>query len=256
MTALLDIHSLSVGIAGKQVCQALSLQIKAGESWAILGMNGVGKTTLLHTLAGLRAAQHGEILLDGSNLQQLSRRDIAMKLGLLLQDSEDAFPGTVMQTALCGRHPHMKSWQWESQTDLEIAQQALSFVGMQTFAERSILSLSGGERRRVAIATLLCQQTPLMLLDEPTNHLDLRFQHLILSGLIDLLKQQQRATLMIMHDVNLAIRYCDHALLLFNDGNHLAGRCDEIMNSENLSKLYDYPMKCINDNGETVYLPT
>lgn len=255
MSNLLETRNLSVEIAGKHICNKLELTIHPGECWAMLGMNGVGKTTLLHTIAGLRPPITGDIMLEDKLIQNIPRKEIACTMGLLLQDYEDAFPGTVMQTVLCGRHPHMNNWQWESSADIAIAEQALAFVDMAAFTDRSILSLSGGERRRVAIAALLCQQTRLLLLDEPTNHLDLRFQHQILSQLVSQLKQNKQAAIMIMHDVNLALRYCDHALLLFDNGEHLAGKCSDVISIDNLSRLYDYPMRSMENNGEEVFLP-
>lgn len=254
MSRLVETRQLSVEIADKIVCQGLDLQIESGQSWAVLGMNGVGKTTLLHTLAGLRSPQAGTIELLGKDIDQLSKRHIAQTLGLLLQDYEDAFPGTVMQTVLTGRHPHMTHWQWESAEDIAIATEALSFVDLKDFAERSILTLSGGERRRVALASLLCQQPRLFLLDEPTNHLDLRYQHQLLEGLSTQLKAQNKSAIMIMHDVNLATRYCDHALLLFNDGSHKTGNCSEVINRENLSRLYDYPMHSLKENNTEIFI--
>ncbi len=255
MSILLETHQLSVTIADKTICQKLDLQIKSGQSWAILGMNGVGKTTLLHTLAALRTPQSGTIELLGKNIFQLNKRAIAKILGLLLQDHEDAFPGSVMQTVLTGRHPHMNNWQWESAQDIAIAKQALAFVELEEFAERSILTLSGGERRRVALASLLCQQPKLFLLDEPTNHLDLRYQHRLLDNLSTQLRQQNKTAIMIMHDVNLAMRYCNHALLLFNDGSHQIGFCNEVINKESLSRLYDYPMRSLKENDTEIFIP-
>lgn len=255
MSPLLTSHDLSAAIAGKTICQGLDLQIQPGEAWAILGMNGIGKTTLLHTLAGLRPPQSGRIELLGENISQLGKRRIAKRMGLLLQDYEDAFPGTVLQTVLTGRHPHMNSWQWESVDDLEIARDALKFVELEDFSERSILTLSGGERRRVALATLLCQQPRVYLLDEPTNHLDLRFQHQILKALREQLGEQNKSAVMIMHDVNLAMRYCDHALLLFGEGDFVAGTCSEVINQENLSRLYNYPMLGLQAAQGEIFIP-
>jgi len=255
VSILLETKKLCVTIAEKTICQDLDLPIHTGQIWAILGMNGVGKTTLLHTLAGLRNPHAGSIELIGSDITQLSKRQIARILGLLLQDQEDAFPGTVMQTVLTGRHPHMSNWQWETDTDINIATAALDFVEMAGFAERSILNLSGGERRRVALATLFCQQPELFLLDEPTNHLDLRYQHRLLDGISTQLKKENKAAIMIMHDVNLAMRYCDHALLLFSDGSFQQGSCREVINTENLTRLYDYPMHSLKENKLEIFIP-
>ncbi|MDH5445935.1 MAG: ABC transporter ATP-binding protein [Gammaproteobacteria bacterium] len=254
MTNLLTTKDLAVEIGCKAVCKDLNLNIGSGECWAILGMNGVGKTTLLHTLAGLHPAVSGQIEINNTTIENIPPRALARFMGLLLQDYEDAFPGTVMQTVLCGRHPHLKNWQWESEKDLKIARDALAFVEMQGFEDRSILTLSGGERRRVAIATLLCQQTTLLLLDEPTNHLDLRYQHKILSSLSQQIKQNRQAMLMIMHDINLATRYCDHALLMFENKDYLSGKCEDVITAENLSRLYGYPMTLIKSNNKEIYL--
>lgn len=255
MNTLLTAHGLSVEIAGKIICDDLELRIQPGECWAILGMNGAGKTTLLHTLAGLRPPRSGTIRLLDKDINRLGKRDIAKTLGLLLQDYEDAFPGTVLQTVLSGRHPHMKNWQWETAEDIAIAEQALAFVELEGFARRSVLTLSGGERRRAAIATLLCQQPRLMLLDEPTNHLDLRYQHQVLAGLTDQIREKQQAGIMIMHDVNLAMRYCDHAVLLFKGGKYLAGPCSEVITTANLSTLYDHPMRSLRENDVALFIP-
>ena len=237
----INCRDLSVSISDTQVCENLSISINAGENWAILGMNGSGKTTLLHTLAGLLAAQAGEITLNNANLNNLSRRDIAKQLGLLMQHQEDHFPGTVLETVLIGRHPHLKSWQWESDNDIQIAHDALALVGLTHFDERSILTLSGGERQRVALATLLTQQTTIRLLDEPVNHLDIHHQHEVMTLLTS--NNENIANVFVLHDVNLATRYCDHALLMFGDGKTRQGPGAEVLTENNLTKLYQHPIK-------------
>ena len=162
--SFISCNALNVKIADTQVCDNLTLSINAGESWAILGMNGCGKTTLLHTIAGLLEPQAGEINLKKKNINDLSRREIAQQVALLLQHQEDHFPGTVLEAVLIGRHPHLKSWQWESENDKQLALDTLALVGLENFSERPILTLSGGERQRVALATLLVQQTKIRLL--------------------------------------------------------------------------------------------
>ena len=239
--SLLNCHSLQVDIANTQVCKSLSLEINAGENWAILGMNGCGKTTLLHTLAGLLDTQEGDIYLSNTSLKQLSRREIAQQLSLLLQHQEDHFPGTVLESVLIGRHPHLKSWQWETENDHQLAIDTLAVLGLSDFSHRSIQTLSGGERQRVALATLLVQQTKIRLLDEPVNHLDIHHQHEVMKTLTS--NNKNTANIFVLHDVNLALRYCDHALLIYGNGQTQQGACDEVLTEENLTSLYQHPLQ-------------
>ena len=252
---LLKAQGLTVEIGGKRVCAGLDHDIHAGQRWAMLGINGVGKTTLLHTLAGLRKPAAGEARLDGEDIHELPRRTVARKLGLLLQEEGDAFPGTVLETALSGRHPHLGRWQWESAADRELAQQALAQVGLEGFEDRLLDTLSGGERRRLSLATLLCQQPRLFLLDEPTNHLDPHQQIRLLDLLAAQTRDGDRALLMILHDVNLATRFCDHALLLFGDGESLCGPAGEVLTAHNIERLYGHPVLELDGPMGPVYLP-
>jgi iron complex transport system ATP-binding protein len=202
----------------------------------------------LHTLAGLLPAQSGEIKFNNTLIDNLSRHEIAQQLSLLLQHQEDHFPGTVLESVLIGRHPHIKSWQWESEEDHKLARDVLNLVGLNDFSERSILTLSGGERQRVALATLLVQQTPIRLLDEPVNHLDIHHQHEVMQLLTH--DNEQVANVFVLHDVNLASRYCDHALLIYPNGKTQQGVCSEVLTEENLSELYQHPIQEIKYNNK------
>ena len=126
MMELLSAKRLSVAVAGKCLCRNLDLSIESGQRWAVLGPNGSGKTTLLHSLAGLRPAQGGEVLLKGRPLSAWPPRQRAKVLGILLQQYDDPFPSTVMETALIGRHPHLERWQWENSDDRRQAREAQS----------------------------------------------------------------------------------------------------------------------------------
>ncbi len=240
-TPLLQGHNLSVHIGGQQVCRDANFEFGAGECWGILGINGAGKTTLLHTLAGLRPPDCGQIRLQGTPLPHMSRRHIARHLGLMPQDTPDPFPATVLDTALIGRHPHLSRWQWESARDIERAQAILQQVDLQGFEQRQVNTLSGGERRRLALATLMVQAPAILLLDEPTNHLDLHHQH----KLLELLRDQGHTgagIVMVLHDINHVVRYCDHVILLCGDGEIIQGLQSEVLDAEVLSRLYDHPV--------------
>jgi iron complex transport system ATP-binding protein len=241
----LEAVDLCVSVAGKAVCRDLSLSVTPGERWGILGVNGVGKTTLLHVLAGLRPPQGGEVRLDGVPLAAWERRLAACQLGVLFQDAEDTFPGTALEETLIGRHPHLAPWSWETPADERLARSALERVGLTGMESRIASTLSGGERRRLALAALLAQDPRFFLLDEPTNHLDMHYQVGMLALLSGLAEQGGKALVMVLHDVNLAARFCTHLLLLFGDGEAICGDAGELLREDSLTRLYRHPVRCI-----------
>ncbi len=253
---LLETQKLEVDIAGKSVCRNLDLQIQSGECWGLLGGNGIGKTTLLHTLAGLHTPTAGAVLLRGTPLNTLGRRQIARNLGLLLQDSEDPFASSALETALIGRHPHLERWGWEGPSDRALARNALAALDLGGMEGRLTSTLSGGERRRLAIATLLTQDPVIALLDEPTNHLDLHHERLVLQLLRERTRARDGAQLMVLHDINLALEFCDHLLLLFGNGQALLGPASEIASTANLERLYHHPLTKIEGPRGPLFVPT
>jgi iron complex transport system ATP-binding protein len=252
--ALLQTRALSVEIAGKYVCRDLDFDLASGQCIGLLGGNGVGKTTLLHTLAGLRAPATGEVLLDGAALSAQPRRHVAQRLGLLMQQPEDSLPATVLETALIGRHPHLDFWRWESHADVAIARRALKNVGLEGLEQRVQTALSGGERRRLDIATVLVQDPQVFLLDEPAHQLDLQHQMALLGQLKSLAGTQGRAVLMSLHDINLAARFCDAVLMLFGDGESLFDVADRALNAENLTRLYRTPVRALPWDGGQIFI--
>ena len=253
--ALLETCKLSVSVGGKPVCRELDLTVRSGERWGVLGLNGTGKTTLLHTLGGIRPAMSGEILIDGGALSSLPHRQLAQRLGVMFQDSDEAFPSSVLEAALIGRHPHLGAWEWESAQDEAMARAALEAVGLKGFEARTTATLSGGERRRLALATLLVQDPQLMLLDEPVNHLDVHHQISALELLSRLIREHGKSLVMVLHDVNLAARYCDRVLLLHADGEVVQGEVRELLTEENLERLYRHPMRCVRQDDQVWFYP-
>jgi len=249
---LLMAQGLDVAIAGKTLVRGLDIAVNAGDSLAILGRNGSGKTTLLHTLAGLRPPAKGSIELCGKAYSAQGPRGAARLRGLLAQTQTDAFPASVLETALIGRHPHLGRWAWEGAADERIASDALAAVGLQGLESREVHTLSGGERQRLAIATLLTQQPLLYLLDEPLAHLDLAHQIAMLDLTLSYSAKGRVAFAIVMHDMNLALRYCRRALLLFGDGRWIEGTSEEVLTTESLSELYGHRLRELSD-GESRY---
>lgn len=240
---ILQARQLAVSIGLHKVCIGLDLDLAPGSRLAILGRNGAGKSTLLAALAGLRPPDAGTLLLDGKSYAEHGLRAAARLRGWLGQDRSDPFASTVLETVLTGRHPHLDRWSWESGADADIARAALAAMSLAGMEEREIHTLSGGERQRAAIATLLAQQPRLYLLDEPLAHLDLNHQIATLELLTRRSQDDGVALAMVLHDPNLALRYCDQVVLLYGDSRHLAGPAADTLDAATLSDLYGHPLR-------------
>ena len=255
MNKLLECKNLDVVVAGRCLVERLDLPLYSGQMTCLLGENGAGKTSTLHTLAGLLPHSSGKVLVADQPLEQWKRRDLAKNLGLLMQDNEDAFPATVLETALIGRHPHLGLFSWESRQDVLLAENALSELDLGGLEKRQVDTLSGGERRRLAIATLWIQDPDILLLDEPINHLDPRHQLQILRQLRQL-ADQGKTVLASLHDINLAKRFFDQALLLSGDGNWQCGPCREVLVASKLQEIFHTEFTSISHAGDEYLVAT
>jgi iron complex transport system ATP-binding protein len=240
----LQANAISITAGERTLVEDLTLTIRRGEFIAILGRNGSGKSLSLHALAGLNPVSQGKVLLGGEDISVIPRRRIARQLGLLLQDREEALSLSALESALIGRHPHLRFWQREGAEDLAIAQAALRRVGLGDFARRSVHTLSGGEQRRAAMASLLTQQPQIYLLDEPTNHLDPHHQIHIMQVFRELCSQGA-SVIATLHDPTLAERFADRALLLYGDGRYQLGPVTDVLTVEELSALYLTPIEAL-----------
>ena len=228
---------MTVEVPGRVLVSGLDLQVAPGTLLVVLGRNGSGKSSTLHTLAGLRAPAAGEVQVGGRALALWPRRELARTLGLLPQIVEDPFPATALEAVLVGRHPHLDFWAWESAADREAARNALAAVDLAGLEQRDIATLSGGERRRLSIATILAQDPSVFLLDEPIHQLDPQHQLDVLR-LFRRLADAGRAVIVSLHDIGLAARFADSALLLFGDGRWHCGPCASALNERSISELY------------------
>jgi iron complex transport system ATP-binding protein len=254
---ILSARQLSVSIGLHKVCLGLDLDLAPGMRLAILGRNGAGKSTLLATLAGLRPADSGTLLLAGKTYAAHGLRNAARLRGWLSQERSDPFAATVLETVLAGRHPHLGRWGWEASADITIARAALAAIGLAEMETREVHTLSGGERQRVAIAALLAQTPRLYLLDEPLVHLDLNHQIAVLELMTQRARAEGIAVAIVLHDPNFALRFCDQALLLFGDSRHIIGPVAEVIDAATLSNLYGYPMRPVvtTDSSQTIFVP-
>ena len=251
---LLACRDVALAVPGRTLCRGLSFAVNAGECWVVLGPNGAGKTTLLATLAGLRAPAAGTVALCGDPLAAMPPRTRARRLGLLPQDTFDAFPATALEVALAGRHPHVPRWRPEGPGDVATARAALAAVGLADVADRNVQTLSGGERRRVALAMLVAQDPDVMLLDEPTSHLDVAHEVRTLELVAQHVRDGRHAVVMALHDLTLAARHATHALLL-SGSEAVPGTARDLLTAPRLSALFGQALVEVAQPRGPAFLP-
>lgn len=230
----LTVRDLRWSTGGVTIIDGVALDVAEGSLVGLIGPNGSGKTTALRAVAGLIAADRGQIALDGVDLATLRRRDIARRIALLEQHAETTLDLTVLEVVLLGRTPYRTAWQGDTDEDRRLAQHCLAQVDLDHLADRAWHTLSGGERQRTQLARALAQSPRLLLLDEPTNHLDLGHQLQFLA----LVRAAGITTLAALHDLQLAALFCD-ALVVIDRGRTVrAGAVDAVLTRDLLADVF------------------
>ena len=238
--------------AGKPVFEGLSFEAHAGTITAILGNNGAGKSTLLNLLASITTPSTGEVYVSGKSLRNMNKRETAQHIAYVTQ--QQRIPHlSVYDEVLLGRKPHV-SWSI-SEHDRAVVAAALKQLELEPFVDRYCDELSGGERQKVYIARAIAQQTEALLLDEPTSALDPKNQMEVLQVVRDITTQASLATVMVIHDVNLALKFCDRFVLMRN-GTVVAQGGIEAVTDEALSETYDMPMRIAEIDSVKLTIPT
>lgn len=236
---ILEAKSISAGYGGDPVIRNISIRIETGRIVGVLGPNGSGKTTLLRALSGLIPFTGETLRVDDRDLSSFSPRKRARLIAWVHQRETSPFAFTVRQWVEMGRFCHTGYISPASDRDLAAVDGALSTCNLQSLAERPLLHLSGGEAQRAHIARALAQDAGMLFLDEPLTHLDLRYQDEIYHILRKLARQDQRALLCVLHDLDFAAAFCDEVLCLKNGQTFASGNADEVLTPETLSRLYD-----------------
>lgn len=217
------LHGVTAGYGRRSVLRGVGLELEAGEQVALLGANGSGKSTLLRVLAGALPPGGGEVELFGRSIADWDRGELARCVTVLPQGMELPPGFRVSEVVALGRIPHARSWFASSPDDEVAVARALADADVEELADRRVDELSGGERQRVLVALALAQEPRLLLLDEPTAHLDVAHQ-LALVGLLERLRRARGLTVLaVLHDLNLAARFADRALVLHDGRLAVAG---------------------------------
>ncbi len=238
---------------GPDVLRGISLEIESGTITAVLGPNGSGKTTLLNLLLGWLQPQKGQIELGGRPHHSYSRRALSRTVGLVPQDEHATFDLTVSEYVLLGRAPYLDFLEMPKSGDRELALQALKTTGLEALRERSVSSLSSGERQLATLARALAQEPQILLLDEPMSHLDIGNTRRILH-ILEAMKERGQTIVFTTHDPNIVASVADSAILL-KEGRLLAsGPAAAVLDAHNLSATYGVPVEVIRINGRLIVL--
>jgi len=217
----------------------VSIDVERGTIVGLLGPNGSGKTTLVRIIAGMLRPESGSVVLDGTPISALPRRDLARRIAVVPQETQTTFDFSVIDMVLMGRYPHLGPFELEGIADLEIAREALRATGTAALEARTFATLSGGEKQRVVIAAALAQASDILLLDEPTTALDLGYQFEI-ATLLKRLNSERGTTMVVStHDLNLAASLCERIVLLKGGSVIAQGDTAKTLTAENIRLLYD-----------------
>lgn len=249
---VLQTETLNVAVGGQTLIANLDWQVERGQLWCILGQNGVGKTSLLHVLCGLLPPVAGQVLVGGKPLSSLSAETLALQRGFMPQQQVDAFSCSALATVLVGRTPYRIGSTWDTEEDKAAAEAALQAVGLTHKANMDVLTLSAGERQRVALAALLAQAPQLMLMDEPAAHQDVAQQLSMMRMIREL--AVNHAVVSSCHDIDLAARFATHVLLLA-EGRHWLGSVREVLTAEILEQAFDCRFEMRETDGVRSFIP-
>ena len=248
---ILHTHGLHFAYNGADILREINFQVQPGELLAILGPNGVGKTTLLKCINAIHRPHGGVVEVEGQDMLRLRPAEIATRIGYVAQRSETA-RCTVFDAVLMGRKPHIR-WQ-PSARDLTVVNAALHHLQLEDKTLRGIDQLSGGELQKVCIARALVQEPRLLLLDEPTSALDLKNQFEIMRLLRRVVSEHQIGCVMTLHDLNQAMRFADSILMLKNGRIHSYGEISRVT-AEMIESVYGLPVDIHRINGYPLVVP-
>ncbi len=235
----LDVHNLSFAFGDKKVLREISLDVADGEFLGLMGPNGSGKTTLLRCLMNFLQPEGDSIKVDGRSIQTLSSVELARTFAVVPQSSATDFTFTAYDIVMMGRMPHIESrFSGATKADAAAVRKAMERTDTWRFASRPFFGLSGGERQRVIVARAIAQQPKALLLDEPTVYLDINGQFEVMDLIKKLNKEEAISVIAVLHDVNLAARYCDKIALLSHGRLEAIGQPKEVLTPETIQSVY------------------
>ncbi|WP_027398866.1 ABC transporter ATP-binding protein [Anaerovorax odorimutans] len=236
---MIQIRNLYFSYGDKEILKDINLDIQDGEILALLGPNGFGKSTLLRCFNAFLKPKSGQILLNGKNIYNQSRRWISRNIAFLPQNLDSVQHITVYELISMGRTPY-KQYGWAlKKEDKEKIEWALDYMNLQYLRDKQVDKLSGGERQRVWLAMIIAQDTKLILLDEPITYLDLKYQWGLMEIIKNIRDQYKKTFILVLHDLNQAMMVADRCVILKDGGISAQGKPDEVITASLLKDVYD-----------------
>lgn len=243
-----EFDAVTVSLGGRDIVHAASLTAESGSVVGLVGPNGSGKSTLLRALYRAVRPRLGTVRVGDTDVRSLGGRAAARAVAVMLQDPATDFDLTVHELVLLGRAPHHASFGRDTAADIRIVEDAMSSVGVTPLADRMVATLSGGQRQRVMLARALAQQTPVLVLDEPSNHLDIRHQ----LELMSIVRGLGRTVIAALHDLNLALQYCDRVVVLEEGAVRANGRPRDVLTPELIRATFGVDARLTGDDNDPV----
>ncbi len=238
MSAVLEFVGAEIAYPDRSVLEEISLAVEPGEILAVVGPNGVGKSSLVKAASGVLPVAKGQALVGGQNVLAMSPSERARWIGVVPQAVQVPPAFTARQVVLMGRTPYLGWLDREGEEDQRLADRAMGRTFTSELAERRMGELSGGEQQRVLVARSLAQAPKALLLDEPTAHLDLRHQDEVLRLVHTVAREENMAVLIALHDLNLVARFADRVALLSNGRVMVEGPPREVLTPDKLARAY------------------
>ena len=235
---LFNIMGVTCGYGASPVLQNANVQINGGDFVGIVGPNGSGKSTLLRTISRILEPWHGKVLLEEKNIYAIPAAQVARKMAVVPQEQVLNFSFTVRDLVMMGRIPHLKRFAQEGPRDFEVVERAMELTDTISLADRQVNELSGGEKQRVLLARALAQEPQILLLDEPTSYLDLNYQLELMELLLRLRRDYGLTIIMVLHDLNLASRYCDYLVIVKKGSIYAIGTPHQVITTNIIKDVY------------------
>ena len=233
---IMEVKNLSYSVDKKQILKNVNAQFTEGKITAIIGANGSGKSTLMSFLSKTRNCFQN-VFFRGKDISEISAQDFAFQVSVLPQQQKMIADFHVEDVVVMGRFPYKKKFRDYTSEDYKIARKAMERVGIEKMAARRLSHMSGGEIQRVLIAKALAQEPELILMDEPTNHLDVKYK----VALMKTLREYGKTVIVVLHDLSLAIQYCDDVVVMADGSVFIQGKAKEIMQTDLLENIFGVP---------------